>query len=386
MRRVLGLLLSVVLILAGCSDMPSLNPFSWFSGGSTGPKPAELPPLSNPLPVKVLWSSRIGSAGAFIFSPAVAQDSVYVASRDGSVARLDAATGEPRWRVTLDAHLSGGVGSDGTLAVVATDEGVVFALNAADGKVRWRARVSSEVLAAPQVSGGLVLVRSDDSRIFAFGEQDGKRRWYYQRTAPSLLVRSPAGMAIGDGTVYAGFGGKLVALELASGAVRWEATVALPKGTTELERVTDVVGNPALGGGQVCAAAYQGRVACFDAANGTQLWSRVMSTVTGASVDSRDIYVSDDKGAVYAFDRADGRSMWKQDKLAYRQLSLPLSLGAEIALGDLQGYVHFLARESGAFVARIATDGSPIRAAPVRLPGRGFLVQTQDGGLYALSP
>jgi outer membrane protein assembly factor BamB len=43
-----------------------------------------------------------------------------------------------------------------------------------------------------------------------------------------------------------------------------------------------------------------------------------------------------------------------------------------------------MARESGAFLARAATDGSPIRAAPVRLPG-GFLVQTQAGGLYALA-
>lgn len=261
----------------------------------------------------------------------------------------------------------------------------MFALDANDGKQRWRARVSSEVLAAPQLGAGLVLVRSDDSRIFAFDEQTGERRWYYQRAAPSLLVRSPAGMAISGGLAYAGFSGKLVALDLASGNLRWEATVALPRGATELERVTDIVGDPAVGRSEVCAAAYQGRVACFDAANGSQIWSREISTVTGVSVDERDAYVSDDKGAVYAFDLATGRSMWKQDKLAYRQLSLPLPLGSEVVVGDLQGYVHFLARESGAFVARIATDGSPIRAAPVRLPARGFLVQTRGGGLYALA-
>jgi outer membrane protein assembly factor BamB len=55
-----------------------------------------------------------------------------------------------------------------------------------------------------------------------------------------------------------------------------------------------------------------------------------------------------------------------------------------VAVGDLQGYVHFVARESGAFLARQATDGSPVRAAPIRLP-EGFLVQTQNGGLYALN-
>jgi len=175
-----------------------------------------------------------------------------------------------------------------------------------------------------------------------------------------------------------------VALGLANGAVRWEATVALPKGATELERVTDIVGDPALVGREVCAAAFQGRVACFDTQSGNQLWARDMSTVTGTSVDARFAYVSDDRGAVHALDRSTGRSLWKQDRLAYRQLSLPLPLGSEIVLGDLEGYVHVLTRESGAFAGRVATDGSPVRAAPLRLP-EGFLVQTQGGSLYALT-
>jgi outer membrane protein assembly factor BamB len=106
--------------------------------------------------------------------------------------------------------------------------------------------------------------------------------------------------------------------------------------------------------------------------------------VTGVSLDARHAYVSDDKGAVHALDRASGRSLWKQDKLAYRQLSLPFPVGSAVAVGDLEGYVHFLAQDSGAFVARTATDGGAVRAAPIRVPG-GILVQTSNGGLFALS-
>ncbi len=371
--------------LAACSGMPSLNPIDWFRPAQTGPKPAELPPLSNPQGIRVLWSAGVGAAERFVFSPSLAGDSVYAAARDGTVARLDAATGQTRWRAAVGTRISGGVGTDGRLAVVASEEGEVIALDAQSGSARWRARVSSEVLAAPKVGDGLVLVRSADSRIFAFGAEDGKRRWVYQRAAAALIVRSPAGMALQQGSAFAGFsGGKLVALALANGGVRWEATVALPKGATELERVTDIVGDPVVQGREVCAAAFQGRVACYDAQSGSQLWARDMSTLTGVSFDARHAYVSDDRGAVHALDRSNGRSVWKQDRLAHRQLSLPLPLGAEVALGDLQGYVHFLARDSGAFVARFATDGSAIRAAPLRLPA-GFLVQTQGGGLYALS-
>jgi outer membrane protein assembly factor BamB len=167
--------------------------------------------------------------------------------------------------------------------------------------------------------------------------------------------------------------------------VRWEATVAVPKGATELERVTDVIGNPVVIGREVCAAAFQGRVACFDAQTGSQLWAREISSVTGVSADERYAYISDERGAVHALDRSNGRSLWTQDRLAHRQLSLPLPVGNVIAVADLEGYVHLLARDSGEFVARTATDGSAVRAAPIALAA-GFLVQTQGGSLYALAP
>ena len=383
-RRLIPILL-LAAALSACSSMPSLNPLDWFGSKPTGPKPAELPSLTNPQGVRVMWSSSVGGSEQFILSPAIFGGNVYAASRSGTVMSLDATSGQSRWRVSVNARISGAVGTDGTLVVVASDEGEVIALDAESGQMLWRSRVSSEVLAPPKVGEGLVLVRSADSRIFAFGAQDGKRRWVYQRAAAALIVRSPAGVVMHQGHAYAGFsGGKLVALGLGNGGVRWEATVALPKGATELERVTDIVGDPTIQGREICAAAYQGRVACYDMQNGNQLWARDMSSLTGVSFDARYAFVSDDKGAVHALDRSSGRSVWKQDRLAYRHLSLPVALGTEVATGDLQGYVHFLSRESGAFVARMATDGSAIRAAPLKLP-EGFLVQTQNGGLYALN-
>jgi outer membrane protein assembly factor BamB len=242
------------------------------------------------------------------------------------------------------------------------------------------------VLAAPQVSDTVVVVRSADGRIFGLDAKDGKRKWYYQRATPALTVRSPAGISIARNVVYAGFaGGKMVAINLDSGAVRWEATVALPRGATELERVTDVIGLPIAAQREVCAIAYQGRIGCFEIANGQSIWSREMSSTSGLSMDARYVFASDEKGAVHALDRIGGTSLWKQDKLRLRNLSAPLPLGAEIVLADIQGYVHLLARDSGALIGRVATDGSPVSTNPVQLPDGGFLIQTRKGGLYAFS-
>jgi outer membrane protein assembly factor BamB len=364
--------LVAALAAAGCSS-------------SSGPKPAVLAPLERSPEVKLLWSASIGRAERFTFFPAVVGDSVFAAARDGTVTRLDSEKGRELWSVTLERKLSGGVGANERTAVVATEEGEVFALDAADGKQRWRARVSSEVLAPPAIGNGLVLVRSVDNRIFAFGEDDGKRRWVYQRAPASLVVRSPSGIVIVGDTAFAGFaGGRLAALALSNGGLRWESTVALPKGATELERVTDVVGAPVVQGREVCAAAYQGRVACFDLASGRQVWARELSSLTGVKLDARYAFVSDDRGGVHALDRSNGHSVWKQDKLAYRRLSQAVGTGNVVAVGDFEGYVHFLSRDSGAFVARYASRGGAVRAAPVSLRS-SLLIQTEDGTLLALA-
>jgi len=385
-RRVRGWLAPLaVLTLVGCGSTSwSWNPIDWITR-SAPPPPAPLAEIRDPIATRVLWQASVGRARDATFTPAVAGDSVYAAGADGQVTRLDAATGRQVWQVRLPSTtLSGGVGSDGKLVVVGSTEGEVITLDA-DGRTLWRARVSSEVLAPPEIAGDLVIVRSADSRIFALDARDGRRRWLYQRQAPALAVRSPAGLVVSGGYVFAGFsGGKLVALTLTNGGLRWEGTVSVPKGTTELERVTDVIGLPWVGDREACAVAFQGRVACFDLGNGNQIWARDMSSSSGLGVDSRFVYVSEDRGAVSALERATGRNLWRQDRLTNRNLSAPLPLGAEIAVGDLQGYVHLLARDSGAFVARIATDGSALRTAPVPL-ANGFLVQTSGGTLYALA-
>ncbi len=368
----------------GCTSLPSINPMDWWAG-TPPPKMAELQEVKASLPLRVVWQATIGPSSDAIFTPALVGGNVYAADSSGAVARFDAGNGRQQWRVNAARSLSGGVGADASVVVVGTREGEIVALEAGDGGVRWRARVSSEVLAAPEVAGELVLVRSADNRIFALDARDGRRRWVFQRAAQALAVRTPAGLVLGRGNVYAGFpGGKLVAIALSNGGIRWEATVATPRGATELERVADVVGLPAISERDICAVAFQGRAACFDIANGGAVWGRDISSVAGIGADARSVYVSDDRGAVHALDRSNGTSLWKQDRLSNRNLTAPLALGPAVAVGDVQGFVHMLSRDSGAFVARAATDGSAITATPIATEN-GFIVQTRKGGLFAYS-
>jgi len=134
----------------------------------------------------------------------------------------------------------------------------------------------------------------------------------------------------------------------------------------------------------VCAVSYQGRVGCFDLATGSPRWTRELSSEVGVAADQRFVFASDDKGAVYAYNRDSGTSAWKNDKLAYRHLSTPVSYGRAVAVGDYEGYVHFLSREDGAFLARAATDGSAITSTPL-VAGSNLIFQTQNGTVTAIA-
>lgn len=387
MKSRLILLLGAALVSSGCSTLSNtvdaLNPF-----GKSVPKvkPTELASFKPTAELTRIWQAGIGAGGEYVFTPAVVGSQVYVAARDGALARYD--NGRQVWRINAGQVLSGGVGANDKLVAVGTPKGEVLAFQAEDGRPAWQARASSEILAAPAVQGDLVAVRSGDARIFGFAAADGKRRWVYQRSTPALALRSHVGIAINDTAIFAGFpGGKLVAVARSNGAALWESTVAQPRGTTELERIADVASDPVVDGGSVCAVAYQGRVACFDTGNGRQLWARDVSSVAGLDIGSRAIFVTDEKGAVLAYDRNSGASLWKQDKLANRGPTRPLALDSHLAVADFAGYVHVLSAEDGGFAARMATDGSAIVAAPQRLKGpeATLVVQTRSGSVQGLT-
>ena len=377
--RAAGLLLVAVLGAAGCSTVDKINPFA----AAPRNKPAELTPIQATAEARTLWSNSAGDAGQFVFTPAVVGERVYAAGQNGNIYRFD--NGKQTWKVAAGQTISGGVGADAKVVAVGTAKGEVLAFDADSGKPLWQARASSEVLAAPAVADGLVVVRSGDSRIYGFEAATGQRRWVYQRSTPALSLRSNVGVTLVDRAVIAGFpGGKLVAIATNNGAALWESSVALPKGATELERVADIASSAVVAGREVCAAAYQGRVTCFDLASGNALWSRELSSRAGLDVDAAHVYVSDDKGVVHALERSTGGSVWKQDKLANRGLSRPLVLGKLVAVADFEGVVHFLRTDDGAFAARLKTDGGEVMAEPQAVGG-GMVVQTRKGGVYALA-
>jgi outer membrane protein assembly factor BamB len=378
-RKLVGV--GVLALMTGCSTISSLNP---FASKSKGNQPAPLVELKGSMAVRTAWKLEVGKSRNYQFSPALAGNTVIVAGGDGTLVRAEAASGRQVWRTKAGMDLTAGVGTDGNFIVVGGDKGMLLAFDM-DGKPLWKAQLSSEILSSPVVAEGVVVARSIDNRIVGFDAATGQKKWTVQRAAPPLTLRLAPGMVAHDkDVIIAQPGGKLLSLLLATGAPRWEVEVGVARGATELERVTDIGGYPVVFEGDVCAVSYQGRAGCWDVVNGSPRWTRDVSSDAGVAVDQRFVFATDDKGAVYAYNRDGGTSAWKNDKLAFRRLSTPVSYGRTVAVGDYQGYVHFLSREDGAFLARAATDGSAISTTPI-VSGSNLIFQTQNGTVTAIA-
>jgi outer membrane protein assembly factor BamB len=372
---------SMLALMAGCSTLDSLNP---FASKPKGNQPVPLVELKGSMAVRTAWKLDIGKSQNYLLSPALVGNTVLVAGGDGAIARVEAASGRELWRIKATTPLSAGIGADDGMFAVGGVKGAVMTFNL-DGKAMWTAQASSEILSAPAVGQGMVVVRTIDNRIVGFDAKTGEKKWTVQRPLPPLTLRNAPGMVIaGKDVIVAQPGGKLLSLILATGAPRWEIAVGESRGATELERVTDIGGTPVVMENDVCAVSYQGRVGCFDLAAGTARWTKVLSSDVGVAADQRFVFASDDKGALNAFNRDTGASAWKNDKLAYRRLSTPVSYGRTVAVGDYQGFIHFLSREDGSFLARAATDGSPVTGIPL-VAGSNLIFQTQSGTVTAIA-
>ena len=362
-----GAVLVAAAVLAGC-------------GSSSKPTPASLESFTPSQTVRTLWSARIGKAEGPL-SMAVSTGAVAVASTDGQVVSIDPATGKERWKADIGAKISAGVGSDGRYAAVVTVDNELVVLDG--GKPLWRDRLPGRVITAPLVAGERVFVQSVDRSVRAYDAQDGRWLWNFQRpgTDPLALAQSGVLAAFRD-TLVVGVGSRLIGLDPLRGTVRMEASLGLPRGTNEVERLSDLVGPPVRSEDDLCVRSFQLSTGCVDMNRGTLRWSRPQAGYQGLAADDRIVVGADGADRLTAWRAESGEVIWRIDRFQHRALSTPVLWAGLIAVGDYDGQLHFLSSSDGRTVARVSLDGA-LSGAPKIVDG-ALLVATRDGTLYAL--
>lgn len=343
------------------------------------PKIAELP--AQPAVQNTAWAWHAPMAESTgVLRLKVVDQTVYASSDNGELLALEASTGRVIWRVRLSDGLSAGVGGDANRVAVVTLNNELLSIQS--GEVRWRVRLPARVLTPPLVAGGRVFVALSDRSTMAFDGSTGARLWTQPRTGDPLVLRQ-AGvlLAVGDTLVSGGLG-RLQGLNPANGRVVWDAPLATPRGTNEVERLVDTVGPVSREGNSVCARAFNASVGCIDASTGRVVWTRPSQGDVGLGGDAQHIVGADSDGRLVAWRRDNGEPAWSLERFKYRGLTAPVVLNGHLAVGDEQGLVHWLNIKTAADVARWRADGSAIVGAPVTAAGM-VVVQTRKGGLYA---
>ncbi|MGZ5847937.1 MAG: outer membrane protein assembly factor BamB [Ramlibacter sp.] len=367
--------LLVAAALTGCSTLSSVF-------GSEKVKPAELEPNPATLAVRQAWTTRMGTVN-FPLSVAVNGGQVTLAGGDGTVAVLDAATGRDVWRASVGAPVIAGAGSDGSTVAVVTGDNNLVALSA--GQVLWRQKLSAQAYTAPFVAGQRVFVLAADRSVSAYDGRTGRKLWTQQRPGEPLVLRQGGALlAVGD-TLVVGQGGRMAGLNPTNGSVRWEAPIATPRGTNDVERLVDLVGPVSRLGTSVCARAFQAAIGCVDAGRGSLVWTRPANGGVGVSGNESLVVSAETDGRVLSWRRDNGERGWTNEKMLHRGLTAPLLVGNSVAIGDSFGYLHVLSREDGHLVNRLATDGSAIVAAPV-VAANTMVVVTRSGAVYGFVP
>lgn len=374
MLRRLAILILVSLGLYACTAHDNTEP------------PAPLTKFTSSVKVEHVWTADAGTGtdGLLLgLTPADDGGTVYAAGHDGRVSAITVADGKFKWKVDTDLPLAGGPRASHGEVVVGASDGTIEALSEDDGHQLWRTNVKSEVIAPAALNAEVVVVRTVDGHLFALSALDGHQLWSVEEDVPKLSLRGTSAPVINGTMVYAGFDtGKLFAFDLDDGHGIWDTQVTVPRGRDELERLADIDGTLALDNSDLYVVTYQGHVSDYAAESGQLLWTRKMSSYTGVSVGSTRVYATDSDSIIWALDRATGAPVWKQDVMRARHLTRPAVFGKLIAVGDLDGYVHFLDAATGKLAARVETASDTITAAPI-VAGNTVIVQNDNGNLYA---
>lgn len=350
---------TILLTQSGCGAIANLF------GDDKVEQPAELQNITQEVRLNKRWSVNVGDGqGNYynLLSPALDGGFIYAASANGTVVKVERATGDVAWRVRTDKTVSGAIGAGSGMVLFGTREAEVFALDQISGRVLWSAPVSSEVLSAPQTNGSIVVLQTVDGKLIALDAATGKQVWIYETTVPALTLRGSSKPIFAGNTVISGFAnGMISAVNASNGFLLWEERVAIPQGRYDIERVIDVDGDLLLSGSTVFASSFQGNLMGFDVQSGRIVWGTEASSYHGIAQGFGNIYYVNDKSEVIALRSNSDQVVWENKGLRLRRITAPQTLGNYVAVADFEGYVHLLSQVDGHFVSRIRADGKGVR-------------------------
>ncbi len=349
-----------------------------------------------------LWQADAGAGShgkaRLLASPVVARGKIFVLDADGRVSAMEAESGQRLWRFSLtpegednESALGGGLAYGGGALFVATGFGDVFALNAETGGAIWHRRIGKPMRAAPTVSGERVFVITIDNELFALSTRGGDELWTHAVAAEPAGLLGGASAAVDAGVVVVPYNsGELFALRVENGRVAWSDSLSRTRQLTPLASLSAILGRPVIDRGRVYAISHSGRLVAIELRSGARLWERNIASIQSPWVAGDFIFLITLEGEVVCLSRRDGRIRWvrslqryedEEDKEDPIQWTGPVLISDRLIVVSSHGLAVSLSPYSGELLGRIElSDGAFV--APVVANGTLYIL-TDDGELTA---
>ncbi len=358
-------------------------------GKDNTPKPGVLAPIKPKAQVAQQWSVPIGSAqktSAYLkIKPVMVGGVLYTADVSGLVQAIKPETGAVLWSKKLDQKLvSGPTVAKGFIAVTSNDSDVIL-LKQSDGSQVWKTKLSGDVLSQPLIVNQQLMAKTVDGKLYALDLNKGEKLWVSDHGAPGLVLKaSSSPVLLNNDVVLVGYSdGRMDAVDLKTGHVVWQRSIAYASGSSDVERLVDIDADPITRGMTVFLASYQGYVGALSLTTGEFIWRKPASTYKNIVLNNDTVYMTDSNDVIWAMNASNGQVLWKQVDLKARGLTEPTIMGSNLVVGDRTGFIHVLSRQSGEIVARQSL-GAPVDIAP-SVQNNTMFVATANGRLTRLS-
>ena len=374
-KRSIGV--ATLLLLAACSSTKDKDD-----------QPAKLAKFDAEVAIKREWRVNVGSADNKYLAgprPVVRDGVIYAAAGNGRITAVKADSGKRLWKARVNKGLSGGVGLGNSQLYVGDTEGRLFAFNAADGIQQWQVGLGGEILSAPAGGNNRVAVQTKDGWVYMLDASTGEEQWKYriQNEETTLTNNGTSAPVLAKGMVIAASAnGKVYAVDAERGSTRWERQVSSPRGSTELEKLSDIDGEMILDSDILYVTSYQGSVMALSRSSGVPLWDQTSSSIHGPAIAGSRLIVVEDRDYVVARRSNGGAPLWENNKFKLRGLTAPITVGDYVAVADNSGYLHIISAEDGRIVGRKKVNGSGVRV-PMSTDGKLLYVQDHGGTLTA---
>jgi outer membrane protein assembly factor BamB len=348
------------------------------------------------------WSRSIGKGDAqqrkLLATPVVSDGRLYVMDTSATVRALEAATGRELWTQPLRMEkrargiaFGGGVSiCDGRL-YASTGYGFAAALDPQSGKELWRRDFGIPLRGAPGCDAGKVYVMTQDNQLFALSGEKGDELWNAAAIVENAGLLGASAPAIsGDSMVVGYSSGELNAIQTSNGQVTWQDNLARTSRLTALASLTDIDGAPVIDRNRVFAIGHGGRMVALDLATGERVWERTIGGVSTPWVAGDFLFVVTTDSQVLSLTRKDGKVRWVTQLQRYEDVDGrkglvrwqgPILASDRLLLTSSNGYVTSLSPYTGALLSvEKLGDGSWL---PPVVAGGMLYILTSDGKLIA---